>query len=136
MSRPARFVNLGMMIGVLGMRATLDFAEVDKVPDRAVALRRVRRKAVTTRLRMLCTGPARSRSPGSLRRQEPELVPRRIHVSSNGAQAVDGAPQLAGAADEIYAAVAARIPLVRVDDPRLPSRASRSRSKSKVTATA
>ncbi len=31
-SRPARFVNLGMMIGVLGARATLDFSEIERVP--------------------------------------------------------------------------------------------------------
>ena len=32
MSRPARFVNLGMMIGLLGLRTTLDFDEKDTVP--------------------------------------------------------------------------------------------------------
>lgn len=32
MSRPARFVNLGMMIGVVGLRATLDFGEIERVP--------------------------------------------------------------------------------------------------------
>ncbi len=48
--------------------------------------------------------------------QEPQLIPRRIHVAADTAQVAEGAPHLAGAADDVYAAVAARTPLVRVED--------------------
>jgi hypothetical protein len=47
----------------------------------------------------------------------PDLVPPRIHVSQNGPASADAARELASAADTLFAAVAARTPVVRVDDP-------------------
>jgi hypothetical protein len=49
----------------------------------------------------------------------PDLVPRRIHVTQSGPAPADTARELASAADALFAAVAARTPLVRVDDPAL-----------------
>ena len=53
--------------------------------------------------------------------QEPDLIPRRIYVSPSTGGAAQDAPQLKGAADALFAAVAARTPLVRVDSAALAS---------------